>query len=79
MPTSPSQTGRPHTSPGYLSTQTDTQGNGATARVVKQKGGGYLVHITNQDGQTITVIRVKTKPEVVGLSERYEWTPPWTE
>jgi hypothetical protein len=56
-----------------------TQGNGATARVIKQKGGGYVVHITNQDGQTITLIRVDTKAEVAGLSERYQWTPPWKE
>jgi hypothetical protein len=55
------------------------QGDGATAKVVRQKGGRYLVHITNPDGETVTVIRDKTKAEVKGLSERYQWNPPWTE
>lgn len=53
------------------------QGDGATARVIKQKGGGYLVHITNAEGQTVTLIRGKTAQEVTGLSERYHWDPPW--
>jgi hypothetical protein len=56
-----------------------TQGDGTTARVIKQKGGGYVVHVTNQDGETITVIRNKTTEELKGLSERHQWNPPWND
>jgi hypothetical protein len=54
------------------------QGDGNTAQVVRQKGGKYLVHITNEHGQTVTVMRDLSKSELAGLSERYQWTPPWT-
>jgi hypothetical protein len=54
------------------------QGDGATARVVRQKGGGYLIHVTNEDGSTVTVMRVGTSAEVVTQSEKNQWSPPWT-
>lgn len=54
-----------------------TQGDGATVKVARQKGGGYVVHVTNADGQTVTLMRDKSRAEVQRLSENYGWTPPF--
>lgn len=54
-----------------------TQGDGATVKVARQKGGGYLVHVTNADGHTVTLMRDKSRTEVQRLSENYGWSPPF--
>jgi hypothetical protein len=54
-----------------------TQGDGATAKVLKERGGGYTVVITNPNGTLRTVMRGKTPSELRGLSERHQWHPPW--
>lgn len=55
------------------------QGDKAVARVIRSgKGkGNFTVVITNEEGQTVTVMHGKTKEELRGLSDRYEWNPPW--
>jgi hypothetical protein len=53
------------------------QSNGATAKVLKEGRGRYTVVITNEEGINVSVIRGKTKKELIGLSERYHWNPSW--
>ncbi|WP_284744918.1 hypothetical protein [Amycolatopsis sp. RTGN1] len=49
----------------------------AVARVLNEGGGSYTVIVRNAEGEGVTVIRDLSSDEVVGLSNRYGWNPPF--
>jgi hypothetical protein len=54
-----------------------TQSDGATVKILRERGGKYTVAVVNQDGTLRTVMKEKTTKELTGLSDRYGWFPPW--
>jgi hypothetical protein len=53
------------------------QPGGEITKVLREGKGKYTVVTTKPDGEIVTVIRGKTKDELINLSKNHQWYPPW--